>query len=238
MRPADAAADRVAGADWPALAAALEREGYVLVPLLSAAECGALAALWDDDEAFRRRIIMQHHAYGSGEYKYFRYPLPEPIAALRQAIYPRLAPIANDWRRRLREAAGFPPTLAEYLEECHRAGQERPTPLMLKYGPGDYNRLHQDLYGPLVFPLQMTVLLSDPRQDFSGGEFLLVEQRPRTQSRGEVVPLRQGEAVIFPVHHRPVEGARGAFRVTMRHGVSRVRSGARTTLGIIFHDAA
>jgi uncharacterized protein len=238
MRPADAAADRIAGADWPALAAALDGEGYVLVPLLTAAECGALAALWDDDEAFRRRIIMQHHAYGSGEYKYFRYPLPEPIAALRQAIYPRLAPIANDWRRRLREAAGFPPTLAEYLGECHRAGQERPTPLMLKYGPGDYNRLHQDLYGPLVFPLQMTVLLSDPRQDFSGGEFLLVEQRPRMQSRGEVVPLRQGEAVIFPVHHRPVEGARGAFRVTMRHGVSRVRSGARTTLGIIFHDAA
>ena len=238
MRPADIAADRIAGADWSALAAALDDEGYVLVPLLSAVECSTLAALWDDDEAFRRRIIMQHHAYGSGEYKYFRYPLPEPIAALRQAIYPRLAPIANDWRRRLREAAGFPPTLEEYLGECHRAGQERPTPLMLKYGPGDYNRLHQDLYGPLVFPLQMTVLLSDPRQDFSGGEFLLVEQRPRTQSRGEVVPLRQGEAVIFPVHHRPVEGARGAFRVTMRHGVSRVRSGARTTLGIIFHDAA
>jgi hypothetical protein len=238
MRPADAAADRVAGADWPALAAALDEQGYALVPLLSAAECSALAALWDDDEAFRRRIIMQHHAYGSGEYKYFRYPLPEPIAALRQAIYPRLAPIANDWRRRLREAAGFPPTLAEYLGECHRAGQERPTPLMLKYGPGDYNRLHQDLYGPLVFPLQMTVLLSDPQQDFLGGEFLLVEQRPRMQSRGEVVPLRQGEAVIFPVHHRPVEGTRGAFRVTMRHGVSRVRSGARTTLGIIFHDAA
>ncbi|HEY2540182.1 MAG TPA: 2OG-Fe(II) oxygenase [Stellaceae bacterium] len=238
MRPADAAADRVAGADWPALAAALDEQGYALVPLLSAAECSALAALWDDDEAFRRRIIMQHHAYGSGEYKYFRYPLPEPIAALRQAIYPRLAPIANDWRRRLREAAGFPPTLAEYLGECHRAGQERPTPLMLKYGPGDYNRLHQDLYGPLVFPLQMTVLLSDPQQDFLGGEFLLVEQRPRMQSRGEVVPLRQGEAVIFPVHHRPVEGARGALRVTMRHGVSRVRSGARTTLGVIFHDAA
>jgi uncharacterized protein len=238
MRPADAAADRVASADWPALAAALDEEGYVLVPLLTAAECSALAALWDDDEAFRRRIIMQHHAYGSGEYKYFGYPLPEPIAALRQAIYPRLAPIANDWRRRLREATGFPPTLAEYLGECHRAGQERPTPLMLKYGPGDYNRLHQDLYGPLVFPLQMTVLLSDPRQDFSGGEFLLFEQRPRMQSRGEVVPLRQGEAVLFPVHHRPVEGARGAFRVTMRHGVSRVRSGARTTLGIIFHDAA
>lgn len=238
MRPTDTAADRIGRADWPALTAALDEQGYAVVPLLSAAECSALASLWGDEEAFRRRIIMQQHAYGSGEYKYFRYPLPEPIAALRQAIYPRLAPIANDWRRRLRETAGFALTLAEYLGECHRAGQERPTPLMLKYGPGDYNRLHQDLYGALVFPLQMTVLLSDPRQDFSGGEFLLVEQRPRMQSRGEVVPLQQGEAVIFPVHHRPVEGARGALRVTMRHGVSRVRSGGRTTLGIIFHDAA
>ena len=160
------------------------------------------------------------------------------IARLRVAIYPRLAPIANAWRQQLREAGDFPPALEEYLAECHKAGQERPTPLMLKYGAGDYNRLHQDLYGALVFPLQLTVLLSDPGQDFSGGEFLLVEQRPRMQSRGEVVPLRQGEAVIFPVHHRPVAGARGSLRVTMRHGVSRIRDGERYTLGIIFHDAA
>jgi hypothetical protein len=157
---------------------------------------------------------------------------------LRQTIYPHLAPIANRWRERLSEEGRFPPSLAAYLERCHQAGQQRPTPLLLKYGPGDYNCLHQDLYGELVFPLQLTVLLSDPEEDFTGGEFLLVEQRPRAQSRGEVVPLRQGEAVIFPVHHRPVAGTRGPYRVTMRHGVSRLRSGERYTLGIIFHDAA
>jgi hypothetical protein len=237
MRPPEAAAERVAAADWPAVAAALDAQGYATVPLLAAEECRALTALYEND-AFRRRIVMQRHAYGSGEYKYFRYPLPEPVETLRRAIYSRLAPIAQRLREQLREPGRFPPDLDAYLDECHRAGQERPTPLMLKYGPGDYNRLHQDLYGPLVFPLQLTVLLSDPRADFTGGEFLLVEQRPRVQSRGEVVPLRQGEAVIFPVHHRPVQGARGAFRVTMRHGVSRVRSGERYTLGIIFHDAA
>jgi hypothetical protein len=181
---------------------------------------------------------MQRHAYGSGEYQYFRYPLPELVEGLRQAIYPHLASVAESWRGRLREPGGFPPTLDDYLAECHRAGQERPTPLMLKYGPGDYNRLHQDLYGELVFPLQLTVLLSGPQADFTGGEFVLVEQRPRMQLRAEIVPLRQGEAVIFPVHHRPVAGARGSLRVTMRHGVSRVRSGERFTLGIIFHDAA
>jgi uncharacterized protein len=241
MKPPEvdnAAADRLGAADWAALAAVLDEEGYATLPLLSVEDCSELTALYDRDEMFRRRIIMQHHAYGSGEYKYFCYPLPKLVAVLRQAIYPRLAPIAERWRRRLGEIAHFPPTLDEYLDECHRAGQQRPTPLMLKYGPGDYNRLHQDLYGPLVFPLQLTVLLSDPRRDFSGGEFLLVEQRPRIQSRGEVVPLGQGEAVIFPVHHRPINGARGALRVTMRHGVSRVRSGERYTLGIIFHDAA
>ncbi len=181
---------------------------------------------------------MQHHAYGRGEYKYLRYPLPGLVEELRQAIYPRLAPIANRWGGKLREETRFPPALDAYLAECHNAGQERPTPLILKYGAGDYNCLHQDLYGPLVFPLQLTVLLSNPEKDFTGGEFLLVEQRPRVQSRGEVVPLRQGEAVIFPVHHRPVDGARGPYRVTMRHGVSRIRSGERYTLGIIFHDAA
>jgi uncharacterized protein len=238
MKPPEAAAGRVAAADWAAVAAALDEQGYATLPLLSSAECRSLRALYHDDGAFRRRIVMQRHAYGSGEYQYFRYPLPEMVAALRHAIYPHLAPVAGRWRERLRQPGQLPPTLDGYLDECHRAGQERPTPLMLKYGPGDYNRLHQDLYGALVFPLQLTVLLSDPAEDFSGGEFLLVEQRPRVQSRGEVVPLRQGDAVIFPVHHRPVEGSRGSFRVTMRHGVSRVRSGERFTLGIIFHDAA
>ncbi len=238
MKPPEAAAERVAAADWPRAAAALDAEGYAVLPVLSAEECRQLARLYADDDAFRRRIVMQRHAYGSGEYKYFRYPLPKAVEALRRAVYPHLAPIAERWRERLREPGRFPPVLDAYLDECHQAGQERPTPLMLKYGPGDYNRLHQDLYGPLVFPLQLTVLLSDPQGDFSGGEFLLVEQRPRVQSRGEVVPLRQGEAVIFPVHHRPVEGSRGPFRVTMRHGVSRIRSGERYTLGIIFHDAA
>jgi uncharacterized protein len=238
MKPREAAAERVAAADWATVATALDEQGYATLPLLSAAECNALSKLYDNDELFRRRIVMRRHAYGSGEYKYFRYPLPELVAALRQAIYPRLAPIACDWHHRLREARCFPLTLDEYLGECHGAGQKRPTPLMLKYGPDDYNRLHQDLYGPLVFPLQLTVLLSEPPRDFVGGEFLLVEQRPRMQSRGEVVPLRQGDAVIFPVHHRPVEGVRGSVRVTMRHGVSRIRSGERYTLGIIFHDAA
>ena len=237
MKPPETAAERVASADWPAVAAALDRDGCATLPMLSAEQCRTLIALYDDDDAFRRRIVMQHHAYGSGEYKYFRYPLPELVEALRRAVYMHLAPIAERWRERLHEPGRFPPTLDAYLDECHRAGQARPTPLMLKYGPGDYNRLHQDLYGALVFPLQLTLLLSEPQADFTGGEFLLVEQRPRMQSRGEVVPLRQGEAVIFPVHHRPVEGTRGTLRVTMRHGVSRLRSGERYTLGIIFHDA-
>jgi uncharacterized protein len=181
---------------------------------------------------------MQRHAFGRGEYKYLRYPLPGTVEVLRQAIYPHLAPIANRWHESLHEEGRFPASLGAYLAQCHKAGQEKPTPLILKYETGDYNCLHQDLYGALVFPLQLTVLLSAPEDDFTGGEFLLVEQRPRAQSRGEVVPLRQGEAVIFPVHHRPVEGTRGPYRVTMRHGVSRLRSGRRYTLGIIFHDAA
>jgi uncharacterized protein len=235
--PGVSVAERVAAADWPAVAAALDQQGYATVPLLTVAECRTLIALYDNEDAFRRRIVMQHHAYGSGEYKYFRYPLPALIAELRCAIYPYLADIANRWHQQLREAERFPLVLEDYLGLCHRAGQERPTPLMLKYGPDDYNRLHQDLYGALVFPLQLTMLLSEPQQDFRGGEFLLVEQRARMQSRGEVVPLQQGKAVIFPVHHRPVEGTRGFLRVTMRHGVSRVRSGERFTLGVIFHDA-
>jgi uncharacterized protein len=228
---------RVADADWPSVASDLDERGYATLPLLSPAECGALRRLYDSDDLFRSRVVMQRHAYGSGEYKYFRYPLPVAIEALRRALYARLAPIAAHWRKQLREPGELPSTLDRFIEECHHAGQTRPTPLMLKYGPGDYNRLHQDLYGPLVFPLQLTVLLSDPA-DFEGGEFVLVEQRPRMQSRAEVVPLRQGEAVIFPVHHRPAAGTRGFSRQMMRHGVSRIRCGERHTLGIIFHDAA
>ena len=225
--------------DWTAAAAALDERGSATVgPLLAAGACHDLAALYGDESRFRSRVVMQRHNFGRGEYQYLRYPLPEPVAALRQALYPPLAAIANRWSDRLREQPRFPPTLDAWLKACHAAGQQRPTPLILKYGPGDYNCLHQDLYGDFVFPLQLTVLLSDPERDFSGGEFLLVEQRPRAQSRGEVVPLRQGEAVIFPVHHRPVAGTRGDYRVTMRHGVSRLRSGERYTLGIIFHDAA
>jgi hypothetical protein len=238
-RPEAAAVDRVAAVDWRQVAASLDERGYATTAaLLTTEECSDLAALYDRDEAFRSRVVMQRHAYGRGEYKYLRYPLPGVVEALRQAIYLRLVPTANRWREQLREAGRFPATLGAYLKECHESGQERPTPLLLKYETGDYNCLHQDLYGPLVFPLQLTVLLNAPEDDFTGGEFLLVEQRPRAQSRGEVVPLQQGEAVIFPVHHRPVEGTRGPYRVTMRHGVSRLRSGRRFTLGIIFHDAA
>jgi hypothetical protein len=234
-----AAADPLASVDWHEISASLDERGYATTsPLLDAEECRGLAALYPREDAFRSRVVMQRHAFGRGEYQYFRYPLPSAVEALRQAIYPQLAPIANRWRELLREEGRFPPTLGGYLAQCHAAGQERPTPLLLKYGEGDYNCLHQDLYGDLVFPLQLTVLLSAPGDDFTGGEFLLVEQRPRAQSKGEVVPLRQGEAVIFPVHHRPVQGARGPYRVTMRHGVSRLRSGRRYTLGIIFHDAA
>jgi uncharacterized protein len=225
--------------DWHEIEASLDERGYATTPpLLSPAECRDLSALYAGEDPFRSRVIMERHAYGRGEYKYFRYPLPSAVEGLRQAIYPHLAPVANRWRDRLNEEGRFPSSLGTYLAQCHAAGQKRPTPLMLKYGTGDYNRLHQDLYGDLVFPLQLTVLLSAPEDDFTGGEFLLVEQRPRVQSKGEVVPLRQGEAVIFAVHHRPVQGTRGHYRVTMRHGVSRLRSGQRYTLGIIFHDAA
>jgi hypothetical protein len=202
------------------LGVALDRDGYAVLPgLLDAKQCTDLAALYDDREAFRSRVMMARHGFGEGEYKYLAYPLPSVVAGLR-AVKP-----------------DFPDTLHAYLKRCHAAGQTRPTPLILKYGPGDYNCLHQDLYGELVFPIQATVLLSRPGEDFAGGEFLLVEQRPRRQSKGEVVPLSQGDAVVFPVSHRPVAGTRGHYRVTMRHGVSRVRSGQRFTLGIIFHDA-
>jgi len=217
----------------------LDRDGYAVLPgLLGAEECRGLAALYDERGPFRSRVVMARHGYGQGEYKYLAYPLPLVVEALRQRLYPRLASVANGWQRRLGREAAFPATLDAYLARCHAAGQSRPTPLILKYGAGDYNCLHQDLYGELVFPIQATVLLSRPGEDFTGGEFLLVEQRPRRQSRGEAVPLGQGDAVIFPVNHRPVAGARGDYRTTMRHGVSRVRSGQRFTLGVIFHDAA
>ena len=231
-------ARRVAAVDWLTVAAQLDERGFATVPdLLTPTECKALAGLYADGQKFRSKVIMQRHAFGRGEYQYFAYPLPPVVAQLRQAIYPLLAPVADRWHERLRRDTRFPATLDQYLAQCHKAGQARPTPLMLKYGPGDYNCLHQDLYGDLVFPLQLTILLSDPMKDFQGGEFLLVEQRPRRQSRGEAIRLNQGEAVIFAVRDRPIQGARGYYRAAMRHGVSTVAGGERFTLGIIFHDA-
>ncbi len=224
--------------DWPHTAADLTAHGYATTRLLDAATCRGLAALYDDEARFRSRVVMQKHSFGRGEYKYLSYPLPDPVGLLRATLYPHLAAIANEWRQTLGDEGRFPATLEVFLDECHAAGQTRPTPLLLRYGPDDYNCLHQDLYGSMVFPLQLTLLLSDPVTEFTGGEFVLVEQRPRAQSRVEVIPLAQGEAVIFPVHHRPAQGTRGPYRVTMRHGVSRVLSGRRHTLGIIFHDAA
>jgi len=227
------------GIDWDRVAADLDAQGYATVTgLLTPRECADLVALYERDDAFRSRIVMQRHGFGRGEYKYLRYPLPKPVARLRAAVYPRLVPIANDWRAQLGQEGRFPAEHDAYLAQCHAAGQTRPTPLLLRYDAGDFNCLHQDLYGALVFPLQLTVLLSDPAADFTGGEFLLVEQRPRAQSRGEVVALARGEAVIFAVRQRPVRGTRGIYRVALRHGASRVRSGRRMTLGVIFHDAA
>jgi hypothetical protein len=224
--------------DWDRIAHDLDTHGCATTgALLSAKICAQLIKSYDDEPRFRSKIVMARHGFGQGEYKYFAAPLPETIAALRASFYPPLAEIANRWNERLDIAQRFPANLDEFLARCHKAGQTRPTPLLLKYGPGDYNCLHQDLYGEHVFPLQLAILLSDPTRDFTGGELVLTEQRPRRQSRVEVVPLRQGEGVIFPVHHRPAAGARGAYRVTMRHGVSRLRSGHRMTLGIIFHDA-
>jgi len=220
------------------LSAEIETLGYAVRPVLDASECRDVARMWDEDARFRKRIIMQQHAYGRGEYRYLAYPLPDAVTVLRETLYPPLAEIANGWRRVLGQPEVFPPTSREFIAQCHAAGQTRPTPLMLRYGPGDFNCLHQDLYGEMVFPLQVVILLSDPGHEFTGGEFLLVEQRPRAQSKGEIVPLRQGDAAIFPVHHRPARGTKGFYRLTMRHGVSRVRSGDRQTLGIIFHDAA
>ena len=231
-------APRVAAFDWPEIEASLDRQGYATLPgLLERRECETIAALYEDDARFRSRVVMERHAFGLGEYKYLRYPLPPLVETLRRACYPRLAPVANRWRGSLREQGKFPPDLEAYLRDCHAAGQTRPTPLILKYEADGYNCLHQDLYGERVFPLQMTVLLSAPGRDFTGGEFLLVEQRPRAQSKGEVVPLDQGDAVLFAVRHRPAQGQRGPYRVTLRHGVSRVHAGQRYTLGVIFHDA-
>jgi hypothetical protein len=223
---------------WNRVASALNEHGSVIVEnLLSPRECERLAARHASDDGFRSRVLMSRHGFGQGEYKYFSYPLPEPIAVLRTALYPPLAAIANDWNTRMGLETRYPPNHADFVARCHKKGQPRPTPLLLQYGPGDYNCLHQDLYGDLAFPLQVTILLSEPGRDFTGGEFVITEQRPRMQSRAEVVPLQQGDAVIFAVHHRPVRGTRGDYRVNLRHGVSRIRSGHRHTVGIIFHDA-
>jgi hypothetical protein len=217
--------------------AEFDSRGFAILPnLLEPEACEHLVAGYDQD-LFRSTITMSRHGFGSGEYKYFRYPLPDPVEGLRSALYPRLVPIANRWQEALGSGARYPATLGEFLDHCHRARQTRPTPLMLRYGPGDYNCLHQDLYGETMFPLQVAILLSDP-SDFDGGEFILTEQRPRRQSRASVVPLQQGDAVVFAVRDRPVRGSRGFYRVQHRHGVSEVRSGWRHTLGIIFHDAA
>ena len=229
---------RIAALDWSAAAAALDAQGRAVLPgLLGADACDALAARYDEETGFRSRVVMARHGFGRGEYRYFAYPLPQPVETLRGALYPRLAPLANRWHARMGIDVRFPETHAEFLARCHAAGQVRPTPLLLNYGPGDYNCLHQDLYGEHVFPLQAAVLLSAPGADFTGGEFMLTEQRPRMQSRAAVVPLAKGDAVIFAVNTRPVKGSRGDYRVTMRHGVSEVRAGQRRVLGVIFHDA-
>jgi hypothetical protein len=224
--------------DWPTIDQDLDGRGAAIVEgLLTGAECDALAALYDHDALFRRRVVMSRHGFGRGEYKYFAHPLPALVAALRTSLYPRLVPIANRWSEALRLDVRYPDDHATFLARCHAAGQLRPTPLLLRYGEGDYNCLHQDLYGEHVFPLQVAVLLSEPGRDFMGGELVMTEQRPRMQSRPMVLSLRKGDAAIFAVHHRPVAGARGAYRVSMRHGVSSVRAGRRHTLGLIFHDA-
>jgi hypothetical protein len=230
--------DRIAAIDWQRITTDLDAYGCAVVNgLLSKPECLKLEVTYASDERFRSRVVMARHGFGRGEYKYFDYPLPEVVSELRSALYPQLSCIANRWNETMGIDVRFPMDHGAFLERCHQAGQTRPTPLLLQYGAGDYNCLHQDLYGEHVFPLQVAILLSVPGEDFTGGEFVLTEQRPRMQSRVEVVSLGCGDAVIFPVHHRPVRGARGNYRVNMRHGVSRVRSGHRHTLGIIFHDA-
>ncbi len=229
---------RVAAVDWSQAGADLDAQGAALIErLITPAECRALAALYPNDELFRSRVVMARHGFGRGEYKYFCYPLPQLIASLREAIYRQLVPIANHWYETMGMSVRFPDAHAEFIARCHASGQQRPTPLLLQYGTDDFNCLHQDLYGEHVFPLQVTILLSDPGRDFKGGEFVMAEQRPRMQSRPIVLPLHQGDAAVFAVHQRPVQGVRGVYRVNLRHGVSRVISGHRRTAGIIFHDA-
>ena len=230
--------ERVRDLDWERLSQNLDLGGNAVIPgLLTAAECEALAGFYSAESSFRSRVIMGRHGFGRGEYKYFAYPLPAIVKELRTTVYPYLVPIGNRWNEQMRTQVTYPADHAAFLARCRAAGQDRPTPLLLQYQAGDYNCLNQDLYGEHVFPLQLTVLLSQPGTDFSGGEFVMTEQRPRMQSRPEVVPLGQGDAVIFAVHYRPVQGTRGVYRVNLRHGVSRVRSGHRYTLGVIFHDA-
>src|SRR6266478_5037263 len=236
--PSSDLAARVDAIDWAQATDDLDAQGCaVLKALLTSDECRVLAGLYPDDRHFRSRIVMARHGFGRGEYKYFSYPLPDLIAKLRPALYAQLRDIANGWNEAMGIDIRYPETHEAFLKRCHAAGQTRPTPLLLQYGPSDYNCLHQDLYGEHVFPLQVAILLSEPGGDFTGGEFVLTEQRPRMQSRPEVVPLAQGDAVAFAVHHRPVQGTRGFYRVNLRHGVSRIRSGHRHTLGVIFHDA-
>jgi hypothetical protein len=225
--------------DWNRIAAELDEQGWAVLPgLLAGGDCEKVAALYDRGEVFRSRVVMARHGFGRGEYRYFAYPLPATVQSLRTGLYPRLAPIANGWHARLGIETRFADSYADFIVRCHDAGQTRPTPLLLRYGPGDYNCLHQDLYGAEVFPLQVAVLLSEPERDFTGGEFVLTEQRPRQQSRVAVVPLALGDGVVFAVNSRPVKGTRRDYRVAMRHGVSRLHTGQRHTLGIIFHDAA
>jgi hypothetical protein len=230
--------ERVRTIDWPRVGQDLDARGSaILERLISPEECQLLAKLYPNDAMFRSRVIMARHGFGRGEYKYFTYPLPGIIARLRTELYPRLAPTANRWSEAMRLGQRYPAEHADFLARCHEAGQRKPTPLLLQYQADDFNCLHQDVYGEHVFPLQVTILLSEPGRDFTGGEFVMTEQRPRMQSRAEVVPLSQGDAVVFAVHHRPVQGTRGVYRVNLRHGVSRIRSGHRHTVGIIFHDA-
>lgn len=225
--------------DWPAITDHINSNGWAPIRgLIPREKCDAIAGTYDRDASFRTRIIMSRHGFGRGEYKYFSYPLPDVVQSLRSELYRRLEPVANAWNEQLGSAVRYPPEHADFLTRCHDAGQRRPTPLLLRYGPGDYNCLHQDLYGESVFPLQVAILLSEPGQDFEGGEFVLTEQRPRAQSRAMVVPLAKGDGVVFAVSHRPVRGTRGTYRVNLRHGVSEVRAGRRHTLGIIFHDGA
>jgi uncharacterized protein len=231
--------NRLEAIDWPAISSDLDAQGWAVMPkLLSAKECEAVASLYQSDEGFRSKVVMARHGFGRGEYKYFAYPLPPLIETLRTALYPDLAPIANRWHEAMEMDVRFPADHAQFIKRCHAAGQTRPTPLLLQYARDDYNCLHQDLYGEHVFPLQVAILLSEPGEDFEGGEFVLTEQRPRMQSRAMVVPLKKGDAVVFAVNSRPVQGTRGFYRCNLRHGVSKLRSGNRHTLGIIFHDAA